>query len=167
MKRTDRRAPTLTLLLPAAVLLVSPSSATSQEPTTDEEQILALAHEALEAISEEDPIALTDLMIEGAIVLAIPPGGGSPRLSTREENRSRPMTADLVERGFDGRAEVYSDLGTVWLPYDFYREGEWSHCGVDLFEMVRVEGEWMISSLAYTIEQPPDCRPHPDGPPGG
>jgi hypothetical protein len=167
MKRPDTRAPALALLLPALVLLLSPRSAASQEPTTDEEQILALAHEALEAISEEDPIALTDLMIEGAIVLAIPPGGGRPRLSTREENRSRPMTADFVERGFDGRAEVHGDLGTVWLPYDFYREGEWSHCGVDLFEMVRVEGEWMISSLAYTIEQPPDCRPHPDGPPGG
>ena len=164
--KTSRQAPIFALLLSAALLANLPRSAASQHTTSDEQQILALAHEALDAISKEDAIALTDVMIEGAIMIAVPPGGGVPRLSTREANRSRPMTGDLVERGFDGRAEVYRDLGTVWLPYDFYRDGEWSHCGVDLFQMTRVDGRWMISSLAYTIEQPPDCRPHPDGPPG-
>lgn len=165
--KTSHRAPIFVFFLSVALLASLPRSASPQANTSDEEQILALAHQALDAISAEDPIALTDVMIEGAIMIAVPPGGGAPRLSTREDNRSRPMTGDLVERGFEGRAEVYRDLGIVWLPYDFYRNGEWSHCGVDLFQMTRVDGRWMISSLAYTIEQPPDCRPHPDGPPGG
>ena len=161
----SHRAPIFAVLLTAALLGTLPRHASSQDTASDEQQILALAHEALDAISREDPIGLTDVMIEGAIMIAVPPEGGVPRLSTRQDNRSRPMTGDLVERGFDGRAEVYRDLGIVWLPYDFYRNGEWSHCGVDLLQMTRVTGRWMISSLAYTIEQPPDCRPHPDGPP--
>ena len=44
-------------------------------------------------------------------------------------------------------------------------DGEWSHCGVDAFTLVRIEGDWKISSLAWSIEQPPACRQHPDGPP--
>ena len=76
------------------------------------------------------------------------------------------MNADFEERRFDGRSEVTGDLATGWMPYDFYIDGEWSHCGVDLFTLVRVDGEWLISSLQYTVEQPPACSPHPQGPPG-
>lgn len=53
----------------------------------------------------------------------------------------------------------------MWLPYDIYRNGEWSHCGVDAFILLRTGDGWRIASMAWTIEQPPDCRPHPDGPP--
>ena len=62
---------------------------------------------------------------------------------------------------------VSGAVAVVWLPYDFYVEGAWSHCGVDVFTLVRVETGWRIASLAYSVQQPPECRPHPDGPPQG
>jgi hypothetical protein len=36
---------------------------------------------------------------------------------------------------------------------------------VDVFTLIRVEAGWRIASLAYTVEQPPACQAHPDGPP--
>lgn len=153
-----------TLLVVAGLFAWTPPGGTQEVP--QEEAALSVAHAALRAISEEDPIGLTDLMIEGAITLAMPTGGRTPRLTTREETRARPMNSDFVERGFDGRVEIVRGLATVWLPYDFYRDGEWSHCGIDLFTLVQVEDDWLISSLAYTIEQPPRCSKHPDGVPG-
>jgi hypothetical protein len=53
----------------------------------------------------------------------------------------------------------------VWLPYDLYLDGKWSHCGVDVFTLVRQEGAWRIATMAWSAEQPPVCEPHPDGPP--
>ena len=54
----------------------------------------------------------------------------------------------------------------VWLPYDLYVDGEWSHCGVDTFTLVHTEAGWRIASMAWSVGQPPACQPHPDGPPG-
>jgi hypothetical protein len=56
-------------------------------------------------------------------------------------------------------------LATVWLPYDLYVDGAWSHCGVDVFSLLRVDDEWKILTMGWTVEQPPACDGHPDGPP--
>jgi hypothetical protein len=61
--------------------------------------------------------------------------------------------------------KIAGRLATVWLPYDFHIDGKWSHCGVDAFTMLKVGEQWRIAVLAWTVEQPPACRPHPDGPP--
>ncbi|MDZ4862334.1 MAG: hypothetical protein SGJ01_02725 [Gemmatimonadota bacterium] len=41
----------------------------------------------------------------------------------------------------------------------------WSHCGVDVFTLMKSEGRWRVAALVYTVEQPPVCRKHPAGPP--
>ena len=156
----SRRAPLMVLAL---FIWASPGDAQDLGP--EEQLALSVTHAALQPISDEDVIALTDLMLDGAIMFALPTDGGNPRLTTRDQARARPMTSDFVERGFDGEVRLTGGLATVWLPYDFYLDGEWSHCGVDVFTLVRVDGEWLIASLAYTVEQPPQCEPHPDGPP--
>lgn len=90
-----------------------------------------------------------------------------PRVTTRAQVLANPMNGDFVERGWDGDVAVSGVVATVTLPYDFYRDGTWSHCGVDVFTMVDTDSGWRIASLAYTVEQPPVCLGHPDGPPGG
>ncbi len=75
--------------------------------------------------------------------------------------------AAYVERMFDPVVEVSGSLATVWAPYDFYIDGEFTHCGVDLFQLVRGDAGWKIRDLVYTVLQPPACSMHPDGSPGG
>jgi hypothetical protein len=62
---------------------------------------------------------------------------------------------------------VSGPVAMVWLPYDFYSDGKWSHCGVDLFTFLKADGRWRIATLVWSVEQPPACAPHPDGPPAG
>lgn len=145
--------------------LAGPSHVSAQTSAT--RSPLAVAEAALDAISAEDEERLADLMVPGATLVAIPTGGGVPRVTTREEVRATPMVGDFVERGFEGEVRIDGAVATVWLPYDFYRDGEWSHCGVDVFTLTRNGQEWLIASVVYTVEQPPVCEPHPDGPPGG
>lgn len=123
--------------------------------------VLAVADAALEAISAEDMEAFTDLMTEDAISR---PGGFGYR--TRNDWLENPPTEDIVERGFDPEVRVSGTIASVWYPYDLYRDGEWSHCGVDVFTMAHTEDAgWRIISLAWSVEQPPACLRHPDGPP--
>jgi hypothetical protein len=134
-------------------------------PLPEDEPVLQVVESALRAISEEDMVALTDLMMEGTVVWSVSADGVVRR--TRAEEREMRIAQDFVERGFDPEIRRTGNLATVWIPYDFHVNGAWSHCGVDTFTLVRVEGTWRIAGMAWTVEQPPACRAHPDGPPGG
>lgn len=134
----------------------------------DNSELLAVADEALARISEEDSAGLAALMIPEAMVyIGSEEDDGSFRVGTRtyESTRDREIEVDLVERGWDPTVMVSGTIGIVWYPYDIYVDGEWSHCGVDIFNMIRTNDGWRIAALQYNVQQPPECSPHPDGPP--
>ncbi len=41
-------------------------------------------------------------------------------------------------------------LALVWTPYKFYYKGEFSHCGVNSFHLVKLSGQWKIQYLIDT-----------------
>jgi hypothetical protein len=46
--------------------------------------------------------------------------------------------------------KIDGPLAMVWAPYSFYYNGKFSHCGVDSFQLVRINGEWKIQYLVDT-----------------
>jgi len=46
-------------------------------------------------------------------------------------------------------------LAMVWASYRFYFDGKFSHCGVDSFQLVRVNGHWKIQYLIDTRRKQP------------
>ncbi len=45
---------------------------------------------------------------------------------------------------------IDNDLAVVWATFDFLVDGKVDHCGTDLFNLVRIDGRWMIASVADT-----------------
>ena len=134
----------------------------------DDAAVLAVADKAFERISADDSAGLAALMIPEAMVyIGVQDEDGSYRTLTRtyEETRDRPIEVDLEERGWNPTVLVSGTIAVVWYPYDIYVDGEWSHCGVDIFNMIRTDEGWRIAVLQYNVQQPPECSPHPDGPP--
>ena len=41
-------------------------------------------------------------------------------------------------------------LAIAWTPYRFYYKGEFSHCGADSYQLVRINGEWKIQYIIDT-----------------
>ena len=41
-------------------------------------------------------------------------------------------------------------LAIAWTPYNFYYKGQFSHCGVNSFQLVRLNGEWKIQYIIDT-----------------
>jgi hypothetical protein len=62
----------------------------------------------------------------------------------------RPGNAQIEERIHDPLVRVDNDLAVVWAPFDFLVDGKVDHCGTDLFNLVRVDGNWLIASVADT-----------------
>lgn len=165
--RWFRLITTLTVSAAAVHVCAGPSAA-AQESTDEADRVVAVVEASLEAVSDEDMVAFTDLMIEEAVIIGARAADGVPtyRSRTRAEERSAQLPGDVVERGFDPEVRIAGTVATVWLPYDLYVDGEWSHCGVDTFTLVDTPEGWRIAAVIYSIEQPPACRRHPDGPPG-
>lgn len=146
------------------VIVVPPALNAQSDPRA---AVIAVADSALAAISRNDFVALTDLMVEEGTIVGTSLRDGVPeaRVSTRAEWRAMAAGPRLTERGWNPTVQLQAGIATVWLPYDFYRDGKWSHCGIDTFTLVRQGDRWLIVTIAYTREQPPACEPHPDGPP--
>lgn len=149
-----------------ALSLLLASSAHAQDQTG---AVIAVADSALAAITRGDVVALTDLMVPEAMSYPTSTRDGASRYSvrTREQMRAQLSQRKIVERGFRPDAKVNGAIAMVWYPYDLYIDGAWSHCGVDVFTLVRANGQWRIASLAWSAEQPPVCEKHPSGPPPG
>jgi hypothetical protein len=157
------------LLLGAAAAFLTGRTLSAQAPTGDEAAALAVADSALAAVSRSDFVAFTDLMLDSAVTFSAGMRNGQYRLqfNTRAGQRSFRTTARFTERGYHPTALVSGPVAMVWLPYDFYQDGKWSHCGVDVFTLLKTDGGWRIATLVWSVDQPPACAPHPDGPPAG
>ncbi|HLK31077.1 MAG TPA: nuclear transport factor 2 family protein [Puia sp.] len=57
---------------------------------------------------------------------------------------------DADERIVFDILKIDGALATVWAPYKFYYKGKFNHCGVDSFQMLRVNGKWKIQYLIDT-----------------
>jgi hypothetical protein len=139
----------------------------SAQQDTESRAVIAVADDALMAITRGDMTALTDLMLPEGQIFPTGTKNGVPRyrMRTRAEQRASTPSAKIVERGFRPEARVNGTVAMVWYPYDLYLDGKWSHCGVDVFTLIRTEKGWRIAAMAWSAEQPPACEKHPDGPP--
>jgi hypothetical protein len=155
-------------LAAAALFVYRGASAGAQAPAGERGQVLAVTDSALAAISRNDFVAFTDLMIDSAVVYGAGPSSeGKIRASSRSRAAWRATIAKerYTERAFRPEVHISGPLAVVWTPYDFYSDGRWSHCGVDTFTLVKVADRWRIATLSFSIEQPPACERHPAGPP--
>jgi len=166
---TGHTIPGLTIAALATIALIQPASLTAQDASAERAAAVAVADAALAAISRGDLGALTDLMLPEAILFPTSTSNGVTRYGarTRAQQRDAPMNASVTERGWSPEVRVNGPLAVVWYPYDLYRDGTWSHCGVDAFTLIKYEGHWRIATMAWSAEQPPVCSKHPDGPPPG
>jgi hypothetical protein len=63
---------------------------------------------------------------------------------------SKETAGNADERISFDMVKVDGPLAIAWTPYQFYYKGQFSHCGVNSFQLVRFNGEWKIQYLIDT-----------------
>ena len=161
--------PSFSPALVLAVAMTSPLALDAQARPDDQAAVLAVAESALAAVTRSDFVAFTDLMLDSAVTFSAGERSGQFRLQfrTRAQQRATPAGGRYVERGFQPEVRVSGLVAMVWLPYDFYLDGKWSHCGVDVFTLLKSQEGWRIATMVWSVDQPPSCQRHPSGPPPG
>lgn len=68
------------------------------------------------------------------------------------------------ERYWSPTVLIRGGIAVVWAPYEYWIDGETSHCGVDVVDFVKIDGRWLVSNLMWTVEPNACAELRPVGP---
>lgn len=63
---------------------------------------------------------------------------------------NRPADQKWDERLLDYKIQVDGNMAHAWTPYEFWFNGQFSHCGVNSFQLFQEDGDWKIIYLIDT-----------------
>lgn len=151
------------------VLLAMAACGPGPEPvgeiTPETEEVQAASQALFDALGSRDTAALRALMLPTGVFVASV--DGDVRVSDVDQITESLGSGGpaLLERMWDPEVRVSAGIATVWTRYDFHRDGTFSHCGIDAFQLVKAaDGEWRVASVIYTVQRE-GCAPSPLGPP--
>ena len=110
-----------------------------------------------DAMRANDSTTITDLFVDGATLSSIFTEAKSGKVVKKSSPAARFITAigmphdgQWDERLSSKEVKVDGAMGLAWTDYSFYVDGEFSHCGVNVFEFMNTEAGWQISSITDT-----------------
>jgi len=139
-----------------AILLAAATPAAAQHAEeADSAAVLATVNQLFAALETNDPAALLAAVVpEGRATSAGIHATGRPQISstswTAFAERLAGSTERLSERLIDPHVHVEGDIAMIWSRYEFEVNGAFSHCGVDHFDLVRIDGRWRVLNLTWT-----------------
>ena len=147
-----------------AVYLLAVGCTPSDKFAEDKQSALATVQTLFDAMAAGDAAMASELFVDNAQLTRVDAdstGAGQATNSAAAWLAGLPAEPDVyLERMFSPVAHVDGDLAMVWAPYDFHRRGEFSHCGTNVIQMVRVQGRWRILSVTYSVQRQ-DCPARP------
>lgn len=139
------------ILLTAAMFL-----STFIKAQSTEDSVKAVVNQLFAAMKSIDAAKLKETFADGAVLQTISrKQDGSffvqdEKVNDFAESISKAKKDSLDERIVFETIKIDGPLASVWAPYKFYFAGKFSHCGVDSFQLVRINGRWKIQFLIDT-----------------
>jgi hypothetical protein len=130
------------------------SVAASAQTAVD--SVKATINQLFDAMKSSDPVKLRDAFADSAVMQTIGrTRDGNIRIINDGVEKFAKSIATLPKDSADeqitfGSVLIDGPLASVWTPYKFYYAGKFSHCGVNSFQLVRINGRWKIQYLIDT-----------------
>jgi len=150
-------------LLAAAAM--APTQSTSLSDITQIDQVVHAVYDVISGPpgQKRDFDRMRSLFAPGATLKAIGPKG--LRGGSLEDYINR-NSAILEKEGFTERelgrrhVELWGGLATVWSAYDGRTaNGSFHERGINSFQLVKVEGKWLVASILWQEETPDNKLP--------
>jgi hypothetical protein len=139
-----------------AVLLTALLSPSLSAQTPQDQAILAPITAMFNGMAKRDAAAIQQPTLPGGMMVLMRDGKPTQMtFAAFAERVAKPSKVQIEEKIHDPLIRVDNDLAVVWAPFVFLSDGKVNHCGTDLFNLVRVDGKWLIASVADTGKN--DC----------
>ena len=166
MKHYKKELKTTSKVLGIALLLIVSMDSKGQQSHAEYAGVKLVIDNFFESINTGNGELLASLEVEGAQILNIrEETAGEYEFAARNWFVAENFSSDtqLTERYWDEELLISDVLAVFWAPYDFHVDGKFSHCGVDVLNLIKIEGAWKIGHAMWTIQQP-GCEASPLGP---
>jgi hypothetical protein len=123
---------------------------------SEQQAVMTPINQMFDGMAKRDAAAIKKPLLSGGSMVLM--RDGKPNQMTFDDFATRvgkPGTTKIEERIHDPLVRIDNDLAVVWAPFEFLVDGKVDHCGTDLFNLVRVDGKWIIASVADTGRK--DC----------
>ncbi len=140
----------------AVLVLATPALAA---PDPEQAPILATVQKFFDALAAQDSTTIRGIVLPGGVYTAVRVNAdGSTKVSRRpvDESFSTSIDPGLNERMWSPVISRRGPMATVSAPYEFQLNGKTTHCGVDVFSLVKSDGAWKIAGLMWT-QEPAAC----------
>jgi hypothetical protein len=122
----------------------------------DKQRIKYVIHQFFESLEKKDSVLMQETTTDEAQIW-------------RRYNNKKPIEMDMrfskddlpkmhtlpkvKEVALEFEISVGDGIAMAWVPYEFWVEDKFSHCGIDAFTLFEMDGNWKIISAAYTVEK--------------
>lgn len=121
--------------------------------TPPEESVVAAVQKLFDAMAAHDSVAAAAVTVAEGRVFALratgEPGASSSLAQFAE--RLPNIKGKILERMWKPEVRIDGSLATLWAPYDFHRDGQRTHCGIDAVTLLKTASGWKISGIQYTV----------------
>lgn len=123
---------------------------------TAEDSVKAVVNNLFTGMKNADAVLLKSTFADSAILQTIIRNKeGKTIIQTEEVAGFVEQVSKMPKDAADERItfdvlRIDGPLAIVWTPYKFYFNGKFSHCGVNSFQLVRINGNWKIQYLIDT-----------------
>ncbi len=112
-------------------------------------------------MASDTTLITSTLHPEARLMTALVKPDGSPAIATTPipaflGGVAGAAAGSLDERLYDVEVRVDGTMASVWAPYRFYLNGDFSHCGINQFVLVKIGDLWQILQIVDTRRRA-DC----------
>jgi hypothetical protein len=122
--------------------------------SSEEKAVLAVAQQVFDGMAAKDAVKILAAMTPGALLYGLTPAG-APRATPADQwaNRIASSQSKFVER-FTKQpvVSIHGTIANVWGEYEFLRDGNFGHCGVDSFNLLKTAEGWKVAAIFDTEE---------------
>lgn len=142
-------------LLGVLFIVVISTSSFAQD---SKQEVLKVVNEFFHTMETKDSVAFNSLFLDNAYAYSVRQQGDSTivRSSILKANSSKNTLREQL-REEEIIVHINNNVAAAWAPYDFWVNEEHSHCGYEVFTLIKKDAAWKIASLTYSINKE-DCK---------
>jgi hypothetical protein len=131
--------------------------ATAQAPQDETKNILSVIQTFFNSIEKRDTVMFNGVFLPQAhMFIARPLNDTTQYISKSAVGRSMfksntSYRETMRDKGV--KFEVHQNIAMAWVPYDFHVNEKFSHCGIDVFTLMKTKQGWKVALVAYTVEK--------------
>lgn len=142
------------------LLILSFTGFSSYGQEKEEEAIKTTVDRFFKALESQDSVMYKDILFTDGQVWYVRETVDSIKYGNRnfaDDIKSFNAHTVIKETPLDYEIKVHREIASAWVPYSLNINGAFSHCGVDVFTLIKTNDGWKIVNISFTIE-PEGCE---------